>query len=377
MKKKWIAVLALAGLLFAMNAYAEESAVQPEETATAQTVAATEETTAPEETAAPEETVEPENPHELTTQSRWFISQSLHIRRRKVTYYDNVYAYNHGKYVLTPFASDVPPEYIVEDENGTYAVAPIVLDITDAMRERLYGGDYGETAMLYGQYCERRANSKGNYGFTGIHEGIDFVLEPGAQLHAILSGEVTRAGDSNGTVGIYNAEYDVTLLYLHCEKISVKRGDVLEAGDPIAVEGNKNSGSDYTHVEMRSGRHTSSSPYRDVVLTSDCPYAVMQAALGVTESGRQPVTEAAVRRAQQMREEAEAAARAAAEAEAAAQAEEEQEAEPEIVLIDELPGTRSGYGFGDDTAEPQETPAEPQETPAEPAPEATLPPANP
>ena len=49
----------------------------------------------------------------------------------------------------------------------------------------------------------------------------------------------------------------------------------------------------------------------------------------------------------------------------------------EIVLIDELPGTRSGYGFGDDTAEPQETPAEPQETPAEPAPEATLPPANP
>ena len=357
MKRKWIAALALASLLFAMSAYAEEPAAQPQATAA-------------------EAAAEPENPHELTTQSRWFISQSLHIRRRKVTYYDNVYAYNHGKYGLTPFASDVPPAYIVEDENGTYAVAPVVLDITDAMRERLYGGDYGETAMLYGQYCERRANSKGNYGFTGIHEGIDFVLEPGAQLHAILGGEVTRAGDSNGTVGIYNAEYDVTLLYLHCEKISVKRGDVLEAGDAFAVEGNKNSGSDYTHVEMRSGRHTSSSPYRDVVLTSDCPYAVMQAALGVTESGRQPVTQAAVLRAQQMREEAEAAAKAAAEAEAAAEAAAQEETEPEIVLIDELPGARSGYGFGEATAEPD---AEPQETPAAagPSPEATLPPANP
>ena len=384
MKRKWIAVLALAGLLFAMNAYAEEATATPGEPAAAQTGAAAELENAeagPEDTPAdqPEEAAGPENPHELTTQSRWFISQSLHIRRRKVTYYDNVYAVNHGKYVLTPFASDVPPEYIVEDENGTYAVAPVVLDITDAMREGLYGGDYGETAMFYGQYCERRANSKGNYGFTGVHEGIDFVYEPGAQLHAILGGEVTRAGDSNGTVGIYNAEYDVTLLYLHCEKISVKRGDVLEAGDAFAVEGNKNSGSDYTHVEMRSGRHTSSSPYRDVVLTSDCPYAVMQAALGVTESGRQPVTQAAVLRAQQMREEAEAAAKAAAEAEAAAQAAAEaEEAEPEIVLIDELPGTRSGYGFGDATAQPQET-VEPQETPAaaEPVAEATLPPANP
>ena len=383
MKRKWIAALALASLLLAMNAYAEDAVVQPEETPAAQTETAAEPKNVevgPEDTPAaePEEAAEPENPHELTTQSRWFISQSLHIRRRKVTYYDNVYAYNHGKYGLTPFASDVPPAYIVEDENGTYAVAPVVLDITDAMRERLYGGDYGETAMLYGQYCERRANSKGNYGFTGIHEGIDFVLEPGAQLHAILGGEVTRAGDSNGTVGIYNAEYDVTLLYLHCEKISVKRGDVLEAGDAFAVEGNKNSGSDYTHVEMRSGRHTSSSPYRDVVLTSDCPYAVMQAALGVTESGRQPVTQAAVLRAQQMREEAEAAAKAAAEAEAeaAAEAAAQEEAEPEIVLIDELPGARSGYGFGEATAEPD---AEPQETPAAaaPSPEATLPPANP
>ena len=47
-----------------------------------------------------------------------------------------MYAYNHGEYSLTPFDSTVPEEYFVTDEGGTLAIAPIVLDITDAMRER-------------------------------------------------------------------------------------------------------------------------------------------------------------------------------------------------------------------------------------------------
>lgn len=217
--------------------------------------------------------------------------------------------------------------------------------------------------MFYGQYCERRGDGHGRTGFTGVHEGIDFTQEPGAALFAILSGEVTRAGDSNGTVAVYNAEYDVTLLYLHCEEIEVRRGDMIEAGTYIAQEGKKGSGGTYTHVEMRTGRHTSSNPYRNTILESDCPYPVMQAALHVTESGRQPVTAAAVREAQRMREAAEAAARAEAEAEAARQKQEE--AEPEIELVDVLPSTGEGYGFADPTAAPQ----------AAAAPEATLPPA--
>lgn len=97
-----------------------------------------------------------------------------------------------------------------------------MLDITDAMRERLYGADVGETALYYGQYCEREKDRKGVWGYTGIHEGIDFVNVKGAPLYAILGGEVTRGADKNGTVAIYNAEYDVTLLYLHCENSIVR-----------------------------------------------------------------------------------------------------------------------------------------------------------
>ena len=101
----------------------------------------------------------------------------------------------------------------------------------------------------------------------------------------------------------------------------------------------------------------------------------MQTALGVTDSGRQPATEAAMLRAQQMREEAEAAARAAAEAEAAAKAAEEaqQNQQPDVELLDELPGTQAGYGFDEATATPEATPV--PVTPA--AVEATLPPSNP
>lgn len=370
MKKRMTAALAAASLLFAIGAYAEDNTALPgahPNAAMAATPAAVMPTAEPETPApaepAPEPTAQPaadaaapaaqpKASLEITEEYRWFISQYNHIRGRTVRYYDDVYAYNHGDYALTPFDSRVPEEYLTVDESGIYAVAPIVLDITDAMRTALYGGDVGEVSMLYGQYCERRGDGHGRTGFTGVHEGIDFTNAPEAALFAILGGEVTRAGDSNGTVAVYNAEYDVTVLYLHCEEIKVRRGDMIEAGASIAQEGKKGSAGTYTHVEMRTGRHTTSNPYRNTILESDCPYPVMQAALNVVDSGRRPVTAAAVMEAQRMREEAEAAARAAAEAEAAKQ---EENAEPEVELIDVLPSAGNGYGFAEPTAAPEAT----------------------
>ncbi len=377
MKKNWIAVLALAGLLLTVPASAEDKTALPGTEQPAQQEQQPEET--PEEAQSETESEtepEAESPFEIVTKYRSFVNKYRYRREVRVSYYDNVYACNHGEYALTPFAASVPAEYFVMDESGSLAIAPIVLDITDAMRERLYNSDVGETALYYGQYCERRRAKDGKTGYTGIHEGIDFVNEKNAPLHAILDGVVTRAGDSNGTVGIYNAEHDITLLYLHCEKIAVRRGDEVKAGDMIAEEGRKNSGAYYTHVEMRNGRHTSSSPYRDTELTSDCPYAAMQKALNVVESGRQPITAAAMLEAKRMREEAEAAAlKAAEEAEAARKAEEEKAKEEELEdleLIDNLPGRDDAYGFASSSPAPKATPA-----PSSPVSEATLPPVNP
>lgn len=54
----------------------------------------------PEATAAPvqaETTAEPQHNLTVTTKYRYFISQYRYIRERKVSYFDNVYAYNHGR----------------------------------------------------------------------------------------------------------------------------------------------------------------------------------------------------------------------------------------------------------------------------------------
>ena len=344
MKKKLTAVLAAASLLFAMTALAEEAALpgsKPETAATpaAQAVAA--------EPAAEAETLDSDVPDlEVTTKSRWFVNRYKRTYTRKISYYANVYAYNHGEYVQTSFDSKVPAEYFIIDEDGGYALAPIVLDVTDAMRTRLYGADEGETYMYYGQfstleravYQEEGKRGYHRWGIPGIHEGIDFANYANCPLYAILGGEVTRAGDADGTVAVYNEEYDCTVLYLHTVNICVKKGDVIEAGTQIAKEGKKNAGTVYTHVEVRLGRHEAANKWRNSKLESDCPYPVMQAALEVVESGRQPITAAAVAEAQRMREEAEAALRA--EEEAA-----EEAAEPEIELVDTLPGSEAGYGF--------------------------------
>ena len=359
MMKKMTAVLAAMSLLFAVGAYAEDNIALPGTRSAESTVAASatpapqtvslvetddETTLSPyQQAVAAAKAKKPVDP-KITEAYRWFVNKYNNTRGRTVRYYDNVYAYNHGSYYLTPFDSLVPSEYFTVDETGTYAVAPIVLDITDAMRAALYGADQGETYMLYGQYCERIGDGKGHVGFSGIHEGIDFVNYEGAPLYAILGGRVTRGADRDGTVAIYNAEYDCTLLYLHCEKSQVRRGDIVDAGDLVAYEGNTNSGSPYTHVEFRYGEHQTANPYRNILLQSDCPYAFMQTYLGVKESGRQPVTAAAVTEAQRLR----------AEAEAAALAEAEEEAEPQIKLIDVLESSE-GYGFGAAAAAPEAT----------------------
>jgi len=346
--KKMTAVLAAMSLLFAVGAYAEDQVALPGTRGEAAAVAATPAVveTAIQGTAAEETAQSPymkavaaakanDSAIEVTEEYRWFINKYNNTRGITVRYYDDVYAYNHGSYYLTPFASTVPVEYFTVDETGTYAVAPIVLDITDAMRAALYGADQGETYMLYGQYCERIGDGKGHVGFSGIHEGIDFVNYEGAPLYAILGGKVTRGADRDGTVAIYNDEYDCTLLYLHCEDSLVRRGDMVEAGDLVAYEGSTNSGSPYTHVEFRYGEHQTANPYRNAIVQSDCPYAFMQQYLGVVESGRQPITVAAVTESQRIR----------AEAEAAALAEEQEAAEPQIELIDVLESSE-GYGFG-------------------------------
>jgi murein DD-endopeptidase MepM/ murein hydrolase activator NlpD len=247
------------------------------------------EPTGPVDYAAPQ----PSNGLDIVTRYRYFVSRYGVVHNRKVSYYDAVYAYNHTQYVQTPFDASVPAEYFVVDGMGYAAVAPGVLDIADAVRTALYDGDIGKVALLYGQYTERiRSGPKSKrWGFSGIHEGLDFIAQRGQALHAVMDGVVTRTGgDAENTLAIYNADYDVTVFYLHTAGIKVSVGEAVRMGDPISKESNRGSGSPYTHIELRGGKMMGVSPYRNTKLTSLCPYETFRKALNVLPSDRAPDT---------------------------------------------------------------------------------------
>ncbi|GAA3239653.1 peptidase inhibitor family I36 protein [Actinocorallia longicatena] len=101
---------------------------------------------------------------------------------------------------------------------------------------------------------------------SGRHEGIDIARSVGSDVHALVSGEVTRvARGSTGsgglsTIAIYNATANKTVIYLHtAPRSTLAAGQTVSRGQIIADEswhGVSSSGSAHTHVEMRPGRQT-------------------------------------------------------------------------------------------------------------------------
>ena len=300
-------------------------------------------------------------PEAITGYQNFVFYTTRKPRHRKVDFYPDVFAYNHTEYRLQPFSGAVPPRFFVVDGHGKYALAPIVLDVTDAMRIALYGEDVGKVAMYYGQYADLKRAANKKWGYSGIHEGIDFIAEPDQPIYAILGGEVLRAGyGKDNTIAIYSEDYNATVIYLHTRRVQVSAGDRIEAGTQIAQEGSRGAGAVYTHVEVRFGRRTSPNPFRTSVLKSDLPYDFFAHALGVTPSGRDPLTAEALIEAEQMRLAAEA------EAEAARLAQEEAEAlllatptpapTPEIRILEEPDDqVDPGFGFADPLSTPLPT----------------------
>ena len=119
---------------------------------------------------------------------------------------------------------------------------------------RLYNGAGGHMNTDYGPYTGKYAGS--------FHQGFDFAIGFGTPVYSILSGEVTRCSpDKNGNtyICIYNKEADLTVVYMHTDKILVERPQKVSAGQQLAVEASrgKNSTGPHTHVEFREGYVTS------------------------------------------------------------------------------------------------------------------------
>lgn len=93
--------------------------------------------------------------------------------------------------------------------------------------------------------------------FTGkvkMHEGLDIAAPIGTPIVAPADGKVKAVGNKHGfglTLEIDHG-YGFTTLYAHCQRIKVKKGDVVKRGEVIAYVGDtgKSTGP-HLHYEVR------------------------------------------------------------------------------------------------------------------------------
>lgn len=87
-----------------------------------------------------------------------------------------------------------------------------------------------------------------------FHYGVDIKLNIGDPVKAIFSGKVRYAGYSSGYGRLVLIRHDNGLetYYAHLSDYKVKKGDVVSAGDVIALGGNSGkSTGPHLHLEMR------------------------------------------------------------------------------------------------------------------------------
>lgn len=89
-----------------------------------------------------------------------------------------------------------------------------------------------------------------------FHAGIDIAADAGTPIYAAFSGTVIVADydEWNGNYMKIQHDGDIITVYCHCQKLNVKKGDIVEAGDVIGYVGSTGSSTGpHLHFEFRVG----------------------------------------------------------------------------------------------------------------------------
>ncbi len=132
-------------------------------------------------------------------------------------------------------------------------------NIIKAFYKDVYGVDpASQSYYLYSLYGSK-TNAKGSKFNKTFHHGVDIHLSPGHAVKTAHSGELIRA--SGNTVAIYDADKNVTYLYLHCNiSNGLQIGMHITKGTKIGTESNvglgysDNTTNSHVHIEVRVGR---------------------------------------------------------------------------------------------------------------------------
>ena len=107
-----------------------------------------------------------------------------------------------------------------------------------------------ENAIISGVYGSQRIlNGKPKWP----HYGLDFAADEGTKIKAMLDGMVTLAEPdlfyTGGTL-IFDHGHGISTLYMHMEKISVKKGQKIKQGDIIGTVGSTGRATG-AHLDVR------------------------------------------------------------------------------------------------------------------------------
>ena len=120
-------------------------------------------------------------------------------------------------------------------------------------------------------------------GISGRHEGIDISLKNGAEVYAVIDGEITcDGGDKFNTFSIYDANNNKTVVYLHFSKVApgLKAGNRITKGALVGYQGASGTKTSHVHIEVRNGkRQKAAISIGDKTLDNDNPYPYWQKVL--------------------------------------------------------------------------------------------------
>jgi murein DD-endopeptidase MepM/ murein hydrolase activator NlpD len=124
-----------------------------------------------------------------------------------------------------------------------YSTGPFIPPVPAGTRRSSFFGD----RRVY-QYSNGKSD-------TSVHAGIDFAVPKGTEVHAPADGKVALACPRIVTGNSIILEHLPGLysIYYHLEKINVKEGDIVRAGDIIGLSGSTGlSTGPHLHWEIRA-----------------------------------------------------------------------------------------------------------------------------
>ncbi len=91
-------------------------------------------------------------------------------------------------------------------------------------------------------------------GDLRFHAGIDIAAEMGSNIYSAFDGEIIVADYDkwNGNYLKIKHDNNITTIYCHCEKLNVKKGQKIRAGEVVATVGSTGSSTGpHLHFELR------------------------------------------------------------------------------------------------------------------------------